>query len=401
MAGTVNSQGATIANQGTFITNLTSTVEGHTATLGIQGGEISKLQQDLENEIAARAEADRGLQGDIQDNAENIQNNANDIGELQEALEDKVENSAFTEKVAELTNAINQKASSSSVTNLSATVSNLSTTVAGKANTTDVNNALAKKANTTDVNAALAQKADAQTVNTALAGKASTATTTSLQNQINSLKDTDIADLQERVETNETTLGTLTADENTTGSVKQQVNEAVVTLVGGAPAAMSSLQKLIEWLGGYGDNEAEQMMSNLVYLVQIHDGQIGTLNEDLSSESSQRIAGDETLDGKIVGFCRYCYEVISNDSKGFDSEIMALYVMPNLKGQGIGKKLFTYVKEDLLEHNKKQMVLWCLKDNMPSRGFYEKMGGKIIAEHGIEIGGKIYPEVGFGYDLLD
>ena len=107
------------------------------------------------------------------------------------------------------------------------------------------------------------------------------------------------------------------------------------------------------------------------------------------------------LDGKIVGFCRYCYEVISNDSKGFDSEIMALYVMPNLKGQGIGKKLFTYVKEDLLEHNKKQMVLWCLKDNMPSRGFYEKMGGKIIAEHGIEIGGKIYPEVGFGYDLLD
>ena len=138
----------------------------------------------------------------------------------------------------------------------------------------------------------------------------------------------------------------------------------------------------------------------------IDDAYLDNLNAEEKKIKRKRDFGKSpfvvaVLDGKIVGFCRYCYEVISNDSKGFDSEIMALYVMPNLKGQGIGKKLFTYVKEDLLEHNKKQMVLWCLKDNMPSRGFYEKMGGKIIAEHGIEIGGKIYPEVGFGYDLLD
>ena len=105
------------------------------------------------------------------------------------------------------------------------------------------------------------------------------------------------------------------------------------------------------------------------------------------------------LDGQIVGFCRYLYEVVSNDGEGYDSEIMALYVDPELKGQGIGKEIFKYVKNDLINQGKKKMILWCLKDNMPSRAFYEKMGGKIVAEHGIEIGSKIYPEVGFGYTL--
>ena len=105
------------------------------------------------------------------------------------------------------------------------------------------------------------------------------------------------------------------------------------------------------------------------------------------------------LDGEIVGFCRYLYEVVSNDGEGYDSEVMALYVKPNLKGKGIGRRIFEYVRNDLLNHGKKKMILWCLKDNMPSRAFYEKMGGKIVAEHGIEIGSKIYPEVGFGYTL--
>ena len=105
------------------------------------------------------------------------------------------------------------------------------------------------------------------------------------------------------------------------------------------------------------------------------------------------------LDGKIVGFCRYLYEVVSDDGEGFESEIMALYVMPELKGKGIGKAIFSYVKEDLKKHGKRNAILWCLKENYPSRAFYEKKGGKIVGEHGIEIGSKIYPEVGFGYTL--
>ena len=43
------------------------------------------------------------------------------------------------------------------------------------------------------------------------------------------------------------------------------------------------------------------------------------------------------------------------------------------------------------------MIIWCLKDNYSSRKFYEKMGGEVVGEHEIEIGGRAYQEVGFGY----
>lgn len=107
------------------------------------------------------------------------------------------------------------------------------------------------------------------------------------------------------------------------------------------------------------------------------------------------------INNEIVGFCRYYYNVISKDGESYDAEIMALYVKPDLKGNGIGKSLINYVKNDMKQHGKSKMILWCLKENCPSRKFYEKMGGKLIeCEHYAEFGGKKYAEVGFGYDLI-
>jgi len=65
----------------------------------------------------------------------------------------------------------------------------------------------------------------------------------------------------------------------------------------------------------------------------------------------------------------------------------------------IGREFSNYVKNDLKNKGKNKLVIWCLKENYPSRKFYEKMGGVIIGEHNTTFGGKDYPEVGFGYDL--
>ena len=115
-------------------------------------------------------------------------------------------------------------------------------------------------------------------------------------------------------------------------------------------------------------------------------------------ESPFIVAVDEN--NTIVGFARYTYDVASIEDTNYESELRALYVRPDLKKQGIGRTLFEYIKCDMIKHGKTKMILWCLKDNYPSRKFYEKMGGKIVdREKFEEFGGKKYPLIGFGYEL--
>ena len=103
---------------------------------------------------------------------------------------------------------------------------------------------------------------------------------------------------------------------------------------------------------------------------------------------------------QVVGFCTYIdSNKFTQDISYIDCELLSLYVKPELKYKGIGTKLVQFVINDFKGKNKTKMILWCLKDNEPSKKFYTKMGGKIIKERAIEIGEKEYLEVGFEYNI--
>ena len=104
--------------------------------------------------------------------------------------------------------------------------------------------------------------------------------------------------------------------------------------------------------------------------------------------------------GEVVGFANYIdNNDFTTEIKTADCELSAIYVEPSLKRKGIGTKLFEYAKKELARKDKSKMVLWCLKDNIPSKAFYEKMGGDIIGERAIKIGTGDYTEVCFSYDM--
>ncbi len=106
------------------------------------------------------------------------------------------------------------------------------------------------------------------------------------------------------------------------------------------------------------------------------------------------------LDNEVVGFCRYVdSNKFTQDMLDVDCELLALYVRPDLKYNGIGTKLFQFVIDELKSKRKTKMILWCLKDNEPSKKFYKKMGGEIIKERAFEIGEQNYYEVGFEYNI--
>ena len=136
-----------------------------------------------------------------------------------------------------------------------------------------------------------------------------------------------------------------------------------------------------------------------------------TYLNNLSNERETRIAKMEKnymtngfivaeVNGEVVGFCRYMFDNnFSPEVENIDCELGAIYVRPDLKCSGIGTKMFNYVVSEFKKNNKTKMVLWCLKDNEPSKKFYTKMGGKIVKEKNVDIGDKQYKECCFEYDI--
>ena len=106
------------------------------------------------------------------------------------------------------------------------------------------------------------------------------------------------------------------------------------------------------------------------------------------------------LNKKVVGICRYRKgNAYKDEHPNVECEIVALYVKPEYKNNGIGKKIVNYVINQFKQNGYTQMIIWCLKDNYPSRAFYEKMGGIYCGENRIERGNKEYKEAGYIYNL--
>ena len=63
-----------------------------------------------------------------------------------------------------------------------------------------------------------------------------------------------------------------------------------------------------------------------------------------------------------------------------DGEIDELYIAPEFQGLGLGTRLFRAVRNDFADRGMKRVAVWCLSDNVRARGFYERLGGRSIAE---------------------
>lgn len=86
---------------------------------------------------------------------------------------------------------------------------------------------------------------------------------------------------------------------------------------------------------------------------------------------------------------------------GFDGELGAIYLLASHQRRGAGAELVRHVARALVQRGFQRMVVWVLKANS-SRLFYERMGGVLVAEQGIEIGGVTLPEVAYGWkDVRD
>ncbi len=80
----------------------------------------------------------------------------------------------------------------------------------------------------------------------------------------------------------------------------------------------------------------------------------------------------------------------------YAGELYAIYVLPEEHGRGVGRMLVQAVTRRLAGQGMRSMVVWVLAEN-PSRGFYETLGGRLAGEQMVEIGGKTFAEVAYGW----
>ncbi len=99
--------------------------------------------------------------------------------------------------------------------------------------------------------------------------------------------------------------------------------------------------------------------------------------------------------GTVVGF------VVSGPPRdpvpGFESEILAVYVHPDRQGRGIGRRLMLRAAEALAARGARSFFLWTLRDLPPTRAFYERLGGRVVAERRAPVLGVEVDEVAYGW----
>ena len=91
---------------------------------------------------------------------------------------------------------------------------------------------------------------------------------------------------------------------------------------------------------------------------------------ELSRYRIYRVAAAEK---EILGFT---WNEMTDDEDS-DCEIIALYVRYGKRKSGIGRALFRDSVEIFRAAGRKNMIIWCLRDNAEARKFYEKMGGTV------------------------
>src|SRR3977135_4412097 len=98
---------------------------------------------------------------------------------------------------------------------------------------------------------------------------------------------------------------------------------------------------------------------------------------------------------KVAGYANYGRNRAR--SLHFEGEVYELSLLPELKGLGFGRRLFTAARRDLLQSGLKSMVIWALSENDPATEFYRALGGLMVARSSEKFGPKSLDKVAFAW----
>jgi GNAT superfamily N-acetyltransferase len=82
-----------------------------------------------------------------------------------------------------------------------------------------------------------------------------------------------------------------------------------------------------------------------------------------------------------------------------EGEVETLYVLDDWRERGVGRRLMRASAAHLSDIGCKSAFCWVLRDN-PSRWFYQRLGGRPVAEAALRIGGEKIQQTAFVWDPI-
>lgn len=83
-----------------------------------------------------------------------------------------------------------------------------------------------------------------------------------------------------------------------------------------------------------------------------------------------------------------------------EGEVETLYVLDDWRERGVGRRLMRAAAAHLIETGCKSAYVWVLRDN-PSRWFYQRLGGRPVAEAEIRFAGQPVVQTAFTWDPIE
>jgi RimJ/RimL family protein N-acetyltransferase len=97
-------------------------------------------------------------------------------------------------------------------------------------------------------------------------------------------------------------------------------------------------------------------------------------------------------DGKLIGITAFIRG--SSAATSHTGEIVAVYVIPEMRRKKVAKKIFDFILKDAKKTKIKKIKIGVFSNNLPAKEFYLKQGFKIVGKHEKEffVDGKYYDE---------
>ena len=172
------------------------------------------------------------------------------------------------------------------------------------------------------------------------------------------------------------------------------MNGEQVTIRGATEADLGAIAKVLvdTWRTTFRGRLADEFLDGMSYSHQ-EDRHRRTMS---SPETSYFVAIAE-LQMEVIGFANggpNRQQVLPQAG-----ELYAIYIRHDFQRRGVGDRLFRAVVAEQQRHGRPGMFVWVLADN-PNRAFYERLGGRPIAERPITLGPETVTEIAYAWDDL-